>query len=419
MTKSRVVRNVTMAVVATVVALTASGTPAQAHQLQVTPAPVLASQTDAPAEPAPKPAGLDTSRNTLPAKSCGSVADGKTACVEVLDTAGEKLSLDTGPSTNSILPLPEFCYEHAFDGLWGDRTHACEIYRIFYTTYVIVDGVPRIDGDALLDVINYTYTDENGGVFAHQVEVALIQGWGEALKANVQGTATSNAGCTTNFSTFPSQPIVPVGARRGGEAQFNTMAFLPGDIATCKTTWSIKFINPGYPWPDEKVVMDEVRCDNVIVALGFRPARVGCVIPWYAAAVTYRYSVHPTLAAHVVQAIASGLPGSTFADPLVKTSDPAIVNANRNLACGDSPSIDGMECDEYPLASTLQGLASGGTRRTFPGCNIAAPSGTGPIGASACMINATDNHSQGGTMSNFYYDRRVLDGDSYRVAVAP
>ncbi|MFC3385387.1 hypothetical protein [Couchioplanes azureus] len=38
------------------------------------------------------------------------------------------------------------------------------------------------------------------------------------------------------------------------------------------------------------------------------------------------------------------------------------------------------------------GLAFGGTRRTFSGCNINAPTGaTGPSGASACMIPERDN----------------------------
>ena len=91
------------------------------------------------------------------------------------------------------------------------------------------------------------------------------------------------------------------------------------------------------------VVMNEIRCDNAVGDNGFRPARVGCVVPWYASAVFYSQSQNPTLAAHVAQAQASGLPGNNFNAPLVKTSNPSIVNANRNLACGDAPSIAGSQ----------------------------------------------------------------------------
>lgn len=69
------------------------------------------------------------------------------------------------------------------------------------------------------------------------------------------------------------------------------------------------------------------------------------------------------------------------------------------------------------LRAPTQGLASGGTRRSFPGCQISAPTETGPVGVSACRINASDNSGQGALMAAFYYDWRVVDGDPYRVVV--
>jgi hypothetical protein len=96
-------------------------------------------------------------------------------------------------------------------------------------------------------------------------------------------------------------------------------------------------------------------------ANGFRPARVGCVVDWFPAAVTYRSSTHPTLTAHVGRAQASGLPGATLANPLYRSTNTANNDLNRSRACGDAPSIAGRNCDEYPLATTYRGLASGGT----------------------------------------------------------
>jgi hypothetical protein len=91
---------------------------------------------------------------------------------------------------------------------------------------------------------------------------------------------------------------------------------------------------------------------------------------------------------------------------------------NRNLACGNAPSITGKSCDEYPLATSNQGLAAGGTLRTFDGCNINAPRATGPTGASACMITASENNAQGGIMAAFNYDSRVLNGDPFLVLIS-
>ncbi|MEV4350169.1 hypothetical protein AB0J83_37405 [Actinoplanes sp. NPDC049596] len=114
----------------------------------------------------------------------------------------------------------------------------------------------------------------------------------------------------------------------------------------------------------------------------------------------------------------SGLPGVTFANPLNRnTTDAAEVN--RTLACGDAPSISGKSCDEYPLKSTYQGLAYGGSRRTFAGCNVSAPTGvTGPTGTSACVITASENNAQGGIRAKFNYDNRVLNGDPFLVNIS-
>jgi hypothetical protein len=127
---------------------------------------------------------------------------------------------------------------------------------------------------------------------------------------------------------------------------------------------------------------------------------------------------YPSLASHVERAQASGLPGAPNNDavPMTRTTDQAFITANRNRACGDAPSIPGKNCDEFPLARTREGLSAGGTRRTFTGCNINGPANsTGPTGASACMITATENDAQGAVIAAFYYDWRVLNNDRYRV----
>lgn len=80
--------------------------------------------------------------------------------------------------------------------------------------------------------------------------------------------------------------------------------------------------------------------------------------------------------------------------------------------------MEGKSCDEYPVATSKQGLSRGGTRRTFDDCGFPdIPSGTGPTGVSICMITARDNNSQGGSNTQFYRSERVLDGDPFRVTI--
>ena len=264
-----------------------------------------------------------------------------------------------------------------------------------------------------MNVINYEFSDTGLINWAHQIKVAGYSRWGDALNGSVGGSAISSGSCTTNNSSFPTQGLSPLQSWRIGEAFFDTTATAPGAIGNCTTTWELTFSTPGYTPGEMTYPTANVRCDN---ATAGNP-NTGCVVPWYPAPAYYSQSANPTLANHVAQAQASGLPGGTFAAPLTRTTSDAITNSNRTQACGDAPSITGLSCDEYPLASTYQGLSAGGTRRTFAGCNFNLPSQTGPTGVSVCMIAAGDNSSQGGIMSQFYRAQRVLDGDPFRVLV--
>jgi hypothetical protein len=301
----------------------------------------------------------------------------------------------------------------------GLRTQVCESFAVVLTTYRVVNGVLTPTGTLSMNTFNFSYSAVDISTWAHQLGFASFAGTGPALQASVSGTARSSGSCSRRSSSFPSQALSPFLTIRDGEAFFDTTATAPGAVGNCTTTWDLTFTVPAHVPATMSVSMSEIRCDNAVGANGFRPARVGCVVPWYPSAVTYSSSGTPTLASHVSQAQGSGLPGSGFAAPLYRTTNQGIIDANRNLACGDAPSIAGLSCDEYPLASTYNGLAFGGSRRTFSGCNINAPAGSGPSGASACMINQADNNSQGGTMAAFYYDWRVLDADPFLVHVGP
>jgi hypothetical protein len=374
--------------------------------------PMVATSTDRAAKPMRKPGA--TQRLGLQGRTCGAVRAGSRVCVQPV---APRLIDPDGVSTKALVDFPAWCTQSGGD-VYALRTAACQITGVLLTTYRTVNGVTTVTGEAQMDVWQYSYSAVDLPNWGHQIGVASWQGFGDALRASVSGSAGAAGRCTNTGSSFPSQPITPFLTLRQGESYATTTATTVGAVGTCTTTWNLTFNTPGYPPAGTSESMNEIRCDNAVGANGFRPARVGCVVPWYPDTTYYSRSSYPSLASHVSRAQASGLPGSSFAAPLWRTTSNSINTANRNLACGDAPSIAGLSCDEYPLASTYNGLAFGGTRRSFPNCNINAPQATGPSGASACMITATENNAQGGLMAKFYYDSRVLDADPYLIAIS-
>jgi hypothetical protein len=370
---------------------------------------------DAARQPAPKPGSPSAQRSTAPA--CTTPAAGKFSCVEITQPGSAATRSSGDVSTLAAQPVPTWCT----GGLMGTRTQVCESFGVTYTTYRIVNGQTTVTGQLQSNAFSYSYSSVSLSNWAHQFSIASYTGWGDALKASVSGTARASGSCTRSSSSFPPQAVTPTFTLRHGEAFFNTTATAVGAVGFCTTTWDVIYTNAGYPPSSPPVTrsLREIRCDNATGAAGAsRPARVGCVVYWYASAALYSQSSYPSLASHVSRAQGSGLPGASFAAPLTRTTNQTTINTNRNRACGSAPSIAGKSCDEYPLATSNQGLAAGGTLRTFDGCNINAPRQTGPTGASACMITASENNAQGGIMTTFNYNWRVLNGDPFRVLIS-
>lgn len=362
------------------------------------------------AEPGQKPARLSE-----PEMCTEPNAEGASVCVQETKPADLPARLpQNSRATLAAVDPPQWC-EDANGIILATRTQVCQVTGLTYTTRQTVNGQTTVTGQANMIVINYSYGDTGLPTFAHQVEVSAYNGWGDALKASVDGQATMSGSCTRESASFPAKPLLPLNSWRSGEAFFDTTATAAGAIGNCATTWYLTFTNAQYSPAVVDYQLNQFRCDNATVGR----AAVGCVVPWYASELIYSSASYPSLASHVERAQASGLPGATFENPLTRTEDATIVNTNRDLACGDAPSIWRMSCDEYPIARSREGLSSGGTRRTFDGCQMShVSSGTGPTGVSVCMITAAENSAQGGLNTQFFRAERVLDGDPFRVTVS-
>lgn len=108
--------------------------------------------------------------------------------------------------------------------------------------------------------------------------------------------------------------------------------------------------------------------------------------------------------------------------PLNRLVNAAQQTSNYNRSCPSSyPRPAGLSCDEYPFQSSQQGAATGGggPGRTFGGCQVPLPAGTGPSGYSACMIDNTQNSEGGSALGSFYIDQRIFNADPFYVWITP
>ncbi|MFF7845194.1 hypothetical protein ACFZC6_41610 [Streptomyces ossamyceticus] len=390
-------------------------------------------------DPAPIPDGLEDPTREEPAAGAGAEPpfirpqqspmsstreacsepdeEGKTACVEQVppEALPQSPTAMTADAARAGVAPPQWC-EQSKGKVVGLRTSVCQVGGANFTTKQKINGVWRETGRAKLLFISYSYGDTGLGTIAHQIEVTAFDGWGDALnKGSVKGSAKKTGACKVSSAKFPKKPLLPKNSWRLGESFYDTTIHTAGTKGKCKSTWTLTLQAAGYNDALLPVSFNEFRCDN---ATAGRP-RVGCVIPWYPSILYYDQATYPDLAKHVKRAQASGLPGGSFKHPLTRTTNAQTIRDNRTKACGDAPSIQGKSCDEYPIATSKQGLSSGGSRRSFSGCDLPnIPTGSGSRGASACMINKGDNDAQGGLNTQFFRRERMLDGDPFQIRIS-
>jgi len=319
-----------------------------------------------------------------------------------------------------VLPLPEFCIEHAFQGWWMVRTQACMVRSGLVN--VREARTLRLIGQLEFLEINLSYTSGSIETWAQQIEIRMFGGWGLIAGTMVQGRATCTGACAATRSTFPPQ-LVRTGQDEEGEAFFDTTATVPGSVGRANTTFTYDFFNPAWTLQPPPFQADppEVRCDNALPGT----TQAGCVFVGYTPVMIYDLAgAFPELARHIGDAQQSGLPGAyPNGARLSRLIDPVLQAANRTRACPDAsaggyPRPPGKSCDEYPFASTNQGAATQvprGPARTFPYCQINEPPGSGPVGYSVCMIDEIQNSVGGSVLGSFYNSNRVLDQDQFYV----
>lgn len=176
----------------------------------------------------------------------------------------------------------------------------------------------------------------------------------------------------------------------------------------------------------QEIQTARVRCDSSPNMRNTTGCVIGDTIP------VWDLGGYPTLdqyRRHVSLGQQSGLPGfadnSGFGVPLTRITGKQVSN-NRRGTCGGvtGPRTAGRSCDEYPMAATSQGGASG-VGRTFPDtvCGIRdtgleklgdPPAGRGP-GYSVCLIDRGQNSRAGSLQGWFFTKSRVIASDNFLV----
>lgn len=318
-------------------------------------------------------------------------------------------STSTTATLAAVSPIPPWCVS----GYHATRSKACAVGLLDLESWSYVYGVLQLTGKASLKWFDASYTSYVLPSWSAHMQLNVLSVTGTAAGAILGGEYAASGACfPVGLPILRTQPVVALGTINF-DATYRTTATAIGAIGKCKTTWNLQAV-VGALTATDSINMNAVRCDN---ATGGNPRKIGCSMPFIAANLVYDYNVMPQIVRHVQRATASGLPVR-----LTRLSSKALADSNRALACKGAPSIALYSCDEYPFASTYQGLRMTGlpstSRRTFEGCRMPLPIGvSGRTGVSACMVLATEQNAQGGYNRAFNYRYRVLDLDPFKMVL--
>nr|NIL82245.1 hypothetical protein [Rhodococcus kroppenstedtii] len=316
------------------------------------------------------------------------------------------------------------CYDQAGQA-WTDRSYSCLVGSLAFD--VQRRGSTEVTGtaDIFVETDAQVYWDQSHADWTQRVTIDEVTG--EMVGSNYSSTFTCYQGpvCSPQFSQ-PTAEILQQGRVYTSQGEVGFDAPGVGELTVADMRLGFEFTPaPEQNWtPDVQptaVQYPVVRCDQQLTE-----GQVGCVYTSEAPVLTYYDPYrHGELAGHISAAQQTGVAGSESGDPLTKGTREAETE-NRDNACKANPRVPsprpgGLDCDEYPFASTEQGAGAWtvASERSFVGCQLPSVSKTvtGP-GYSICLIDPAQNRRGGSDLRWFYHHNRVLQYDPFYVAAA-
>lgn len=214
-----------------------------------------------------------------------------------------------------------------------------------------------------------------------ELQVTAVDGELPGATLNLSVACTIRTTCQA-FSNFPNGTPITQGQDVSTQISYSdTTSTVDTNSISYTLSWGPDTITP-ITWASPSF-----RCDNV-----FPGYPAGCVVPAITPILTTMTQL-PAIAANIAAVQQAGphhygLQGE--GSPLTRNS--SLIGANRAVACPGTPPA-GLSCDEYPFASTDQGASQ-----------------TQPPDWGTALVPVAEQNSQGGLLSSFYNEYRVMDG---------
>lgn len=294
------------------------------------------------------------------------------------------------------------------------RDQACIGEEALFSIYDVIDGVPTLTGTVTYDADTASTTFDDELLWEQDEVVVPVAATGTGVGATLSVSASCLGSCVAGspvgdpVEPYPQEPSViwamtsnlSLAGQAGGVLYSGALISLTVSTATA-TPASVQISQAG-----------TVRCDTILPADAdpndpdlihsddtTDPPPPGCVVPQGVPILHYSAAAGSPVqevAQHIADAQAAGQPGAPGTPALQRLMSKAAADKNRGIVCPPSfPRGTGQQCDEYPFASTYQG-------------------GTG---ADPRALDATQNRSAGGTLSQFYRKSRLLDTDPFYVQI--
>ncbi|MFB7619460.1 NucA/NucB deoxyribonuclease domain-containing protein [Kitasatospora sp. NPDC056181] len=236
------------------------------------------------------------------------------------------------------------------------------------------------------------------------------------LSVNVTCTARPGFGPCVVDSGFGGPYVQPIGqwAAEGLTSRYYSFRQDPaGGLGTALISYAdlaahVSVIGEGaanpYDGPNSGI-----RCDSATYIVN-TAAGEGCIFPWVTESLHISHADYPESADHIItaqyhpdqtvpDAPSKNIPGAPGAAPLHRVADDTAIDAHRKVSVAACEKYfpnyahEGLDCDEYPFASTLEGADD--NLKNY----------------SVEPIHDWDNRGVGGKLSAFYQNRRILGSD--------
>lgn len=270
----------------------------------------------------------------------------------------------------------------------GNRFEGC----VQEQTTLFVYRNKKVVGSAVMDVTQSYALKANSREFTETFTLDIREVSGEAAGSSLALKAQCAGTCTAAVK------VPPVGVAKGRRMHGTiTNKDTTTSRNTTRTTYTLTGTKAGFPPATDTWTSPDYRCDQEI------GKSAGCVFPSTVPVLTTMAQL-PEIAANIRRVQDAGphhYGDRNRGSALTRTTNTTLERANRNAACPASRvRPTGKSCDEYPFARTNQG-ASKSDRKDW----------------GWAWVPVSEQNQQGGFLSAFYQNQRVLNGDKFWVDV--